>query len=111
MMGLNAGNVCASYQLTIAGVCLGFRWLRETRAPARPSTHIEGRGVVMSEDHRKALAELVITDLERAAGDYRTMAATASTHSDRDSHNRVANGFERMAERRRAGVAPLKIER
>ena len=47
----------------------------------------------MSEDHRKALAELVITDLERAAGDYRTMAATTSTHSDHDSHNRVADGF------------------
>ncbi len=55
----------------------------------------------MSDDHHKFHTELAIADLERAADDYRTMAATASTHSDRDSHNRVADGFERIAERRR----------
>ena len=65
----------------------------------------------MSDDHQKLQAGLAIADLERTADDYRIIAATASTHSDRDSHNRVADGFARLAERRRAGVAPQKIAR
>jgi hypothetical protein len=55
----------------------------------------------MPEDHRKTLAELAITDLERAADEYRTMAITASTAADRASLTRVADGFERIVERRK----------
>jgi hypothetical protein len=58
----------------------------------------------MSEFIAKTLAELAITDLERAADEYRTMAATASTAADRDSHTRVADGFERIIERRKQTV-------
>jgi hypothetical protein len=58
----------------------------------------------MSEDHRKTLAELAITDLERTADEYRTMAASASTAADRDSLTRVADGFERIVERRKQAV-------
>jgi hypothetical protein len=63
----------------------------------------------MSEDHRKTLAELAITDLERTADEYRTMAATASTAVDRDSLTRVADGFERIIERRKQAV-PRRLD-
>jgi hypothetical protein len=65
----------------------------------------------MSDDHQKLYANVAIADLERAADNYRIMAATASTHSDRDSHNRVAEGFERIAERRRRASRRKKIAR
>ena len=55
----------------------------------------------MSQDHHKTLAELAITDLECAADEYRSRAASAATVADRDSHSRVADGFERIVERRR----------
>lgn len=55
----------------------------------------------MPDDYRKPLAELAIADLECAAVEYRSRAATALTVADRDSHSRVADGFERIVERRR----------
>jgi hypothetical protein len=58
----------------------------------------------MSEDHHSLHAELAIADLERAAVEYRTMAATTSTTLDRDSHTRVADRFERIVERRKLAV-------
>ena len=58
----------------------------------------------------KPLAELAIADLERAADEYRTMAATASTVADRDSHTRVADGFERIVERRKQAMPRRLIE-
>ena len=58
----------------------------------------------MSDDHCRPCAQLAITDLERAADECRTMAATTSTASDRDSHIRVADQFERIVERRKASV-------
>jgi hypothetical protein len=58
----------------------------------------------MSDDHHRLHAALAIADLERAADEYRTMAATASTHLDHDSHIRVADGFERIAEQRKQAV-------
>jgi hypothetical protein len=63
----------------------------------------------VSDDHQKLQAGLAIAYLERTADDYRIIAATASTHSDRDSHNRVADGFERIAERRRQASRRKKI--
>jgi hypothetical protein len=55
----------------------------------------------MSDDHHRLHAELAIADLERAADEYRTMAASTSTASDRDSHTRVADRLERIVERRK----------
>ena len=58
----------------------------------------------MSDDLHRLHAELAIVDLERAADEYRTMAATTLTASDRDSHTRVADQFERIVERRKQAV-------
>jgi hypothetical protein len=75
----------------MAGLCQG--WLRgRALLPVRPLP-LKAR-VTMSEDDRKTLAELAITGLERAADEYGTMAATASTTADRDSHTRVADGLD-----------------
>lgn len=63
----------------------------------------------MSEDHRKTLAELAITDLERTANEYRTMAATASTVAVRNSLMRLADKFERLVERKQGGAAPATL--
>jgi hypothetical protein len=60
-------------------------------------------------DYRKPLAELAIADLERAAAEYRSRAATASTAADRDSHTRVADGFERIVETRKQAV-PRRLD-
>jgi hypothetical protein len=77
----------------------GYGWLRETRAPARPSSPLKAMNTMP--DVHQPLAELAISNLQRAADEYRSMAATASTTADRDSHTRVAEGFERIAKRRR----------
>jgi hypothetical protein len=53
------------------------------------------------DDRKKLLAELATADVEHAAADYRSRAATALTVEDRESHSRVADGFERIVERRR----------
>jgi hypothetical protein len=55
----------------------------------------------MPDDDRKPLAELAIADVEHAAAEYRSRAATALTVADRESHSRVADGLERIIERRR----------
>ncbi len=76
----------------------------------RPFVHspLKAR-VTMSEVHRKTLAELAITDLECAADEYRAMAASASTAADRDSLTRVADGFERIVERRKQAM-PRRLD-
>ena len=53
----------------------------------------------MSDDHTP-LAELTNDQLQRRAAEYRVMAANASTKADRDGHNRVAAGLDRMVDRR-----------
>ena len=57
----------------------------------------------MPDDHRP-LEELDIADLRHVAAEYRTLAETALTTADRDSHTRVADGFERIVERRRQAL-------
>ena len=71
---------------------------RETRAP--PPLLPIGSGTMSDDDHTP-LAELTDANLMSRAADYRILAEGASTEADRDALNRVANGFERMAERRK----------
>ena len=52
-------------------------------------------------EDRTPLAELTNADLLCLAGEYRAMAATASTAADRDGLERVAVGFVRIVERRK----------
>jgi hypothetical protein len=56
--------------------------------------------MVRCNEDRTPLAELTNADLLRLAGEYRAMAATAST-ADRDGLERVAAGFVRIVERRK----------
>jgi hypothetical protein len=64
---------------------------------------LKGR-ITVSDAHHRLHNELAIADLERAADEYRTMAATTSTASDRDRHTRVADRFERIVEQRKQAV-------
>ena len=52
-------------------------------------------------EDRTPLAELTNDDLLWLAGEYRAMAATASTAADCDGLERVAVGFGRIVERRK----------
>jgi hypothetical protein len=52
-------------------------------------------------EDRTPLAELTNADLLCLAGEYRAMAATASTAANRDGLERVAVGFVRIVERRK----------
>jgi hypothetical protein len=79
---------------------------RERRA--LPLAVWKGRDA-MSEDHHKPPAELVIADLQRAADEYRAMATAAANAADRDSLNRVANGFERIVATRRNQAVPRRL--
>ena len=69
----------------------------------------------MFDHHHIPLAEVPDADLLRLVDEYRAMAATASTATDRDALNRVADGLERMVERRSLtqplGSAPSPVPR
>jgi hypothetical protein len=94
-----------------------FRWHHRRSAPRVVERDVRSRPFVGSVESRsqcpsssqKTLAELAITDLERTADEYRAMAATAWTAADRDSHTRVADGFERIIERRKQAV-PRRLD-
>jgi hypothetical protein len=55
----------------------------------------------MSDDDHVPLAELTDANLVSRAADYRILAEGASIEADRDALNRVADGLERMVERRK----------